>query len=251
MTPVMRKKLLTALFLILLPAAALAAFPKPTGYVNDFAGVLNKATKAKLESTLTAFDKQSGIEIAVATLPSLNGEPIENVAVDLFEEWGIGKKGKDNGLLFLVVPSDRRMRIEVGYGLEGVMNDALAGRILKKVIAPYFKKDQIDAGIAMGTLSIIGVISDKEGLDFDLFSKASGMATLLKPEKKKSPLGTFGKIILLLIMGYVFIRHPWLFLFLLSGMGGGVRRGSGGFGGGGFGGFGGGLSGGGGASGSW
>jgi uncharacterized protein len=247
----MRKKLFTTLFLLLIPAVALAAFPKPTGYVNDFAGVLNSATKAKLESTLTAFDQQSGIEIAVATLPSLEGEPIENVAVDLFEKWGIGKKDRDNGVLFLVAPKDKRMRIEVGYGLEGVLNDALAGRILKKVVVPYFKKGMIDSGIAMGTLSIIGVISDKEGIKFDLYGAGRDMAPLLKKEKKSGPLGTFGKIIMLLIMGYILIRHPWLFLFMIASGGGGVRRGGGGFGGGGFGGFGGGLSGGGGASSGW
>ncbi len=250
MTPAMRKKLLTALFLILLPAAALASFPQPTGYVNDFAGILNPATKKKLESTLTAFDRKNGIEVAVATLPSLEGEPIENVAVDLFERWGIGKKGVDNGALFLIVPSDRRMRIEVGYGLEGAINDALAGRILKEIVEPRFKKGEMDAGVTLGTLAIVGVISDKENLGFDARSAAQTIAPSFK-KKKSGPLGILGKIIMFLIMAYLFIRHPFLFLFFLSGMGGGVRRGGGGFGGGGFGGFGGGLSGGGGASGSW
>ncbi len=248
----MRKRLLIILaILIVLPSAALAAFPAPKGFVNDFANVISQGTQAKLEGMLEAFEKSTSNEVAVVTLPSLDGEPVENVAVSLFEKWGIGKKGKDNGVLFLVAPNERKMRIEVGYGLEGAINDALAGRILDEAVVPRFKAGDLDSGIAAGTLTIVKVISSKEGLSFDADNAyGAGSATLAPVIKKKKsgPLGIIGKIALFLVMAYLFIRHPWLFLILLSGVG----RSSGGRGfSGGFGGFGGGLSGGGGASRGW
>ncbi len=238
--------------IVLLPAAAWAAFPRPTGFVNDFAGIISPDNKTRLEQTLSAFERASGDEVAVVTLPSLEGQPVEDVAVKLFKEWGVGKKGKDNGILFLVAPNDRKMRIEVGYGLEGTINDALAGRILDEAAIPRFRAGDMDGGIAAGTLAIVGTISHKEGLGFDVEQAYGAQAAQLgSPAVKKptSPMGTVGKIILFLIMGYVFIRHPWLFLLFLGGMGRGGRAG-GGFSGG-FGGFGGGLSGGGGASRGW
>jgi uncharacterized protein len=243
-------RLSIALIAVLVPAIAFAAFPKPTGYVNDFAGVLSSDNKARLEGALSSFEKASGDEIAVVTLPSLEGEPVENVAVALFKEWGIGKKGKDNGILFLIAPNDRKMRIEVGYGLEGTINDALAGRILDEAVAPRFRAGDMNAGIAAGALAIVQVISQKDGIAFDA-EKAygAGFAALRPVERKKSgPIGTALKVLFFLVMGYVFIRHPWLFLLFLGGMG---RGGGGGGFSGGFGGFGGGLSGGGGASRGW
>lgn len=250
---VKRARLIIILIIALAPAVVLAAYPKPTGYVNDFAGVITPETKAKLEGLIASFEKSTGNEIAVATLPSLDEQPIEDVAVELFKEWGIGKKAKDNGILFLVAPGERKMRIEVGYGLEGAINDALAGRILDQAVIPRFRAGDMDGGIAAGTLAIVGVISKKENLGFDAEGAygegAAVLATVVK--KKSSMLGMIGKVIFFLIMAFVFIRHPWLFLFFLGSMGGrsgGVS--SGGFSGG-FGGFGGGMSGGGGASRGW
>ncbi len=247
----MRQRILTALLFIIIPLSAVA-FPKPTGFVNDFAGVIDAGTKAKLEALLASFERQSGAEVAVATLPSLEGLPIEEVAVDLFAEWGIGKQGKDDGVLFLVAPNDRQMRIEVGYGLEGAINDALAGRILDQAVVPRFRAGAISDGIAAGTLTIVATIAEKEGIAFDPQQAAKEVAPglLREPQEKKGgPLRTVGKVLLLIVLGYLFIRHPWLFLFVLAGMGG---RGGGGRGfSGGFGGFGGGLSGGGGASRGW
>ncbi|MFH1830013.1 MAG: TPM domain-containing protein [Pseudomonadota bacterium] len=249
----MCRKLLTFLaVLIILPAAVLAAIPAPKGFVNDFANVLSADTKSKLEGMLSAFEKSTTNEIAVVTVPSLDGEPVENVAVSLFKKWGIGKKGKDNGVLFLVAPNERKMRIEVGYGLEGAINDALAGRIMDEAVIPRFKTGDMDSGIASGAMTIVKVISAKEGLGFDADTAYGAGAAMLAPmikEKKSGPLGIIAKIIIFLVMAYLFIRHPWLFLIFLSGMG---RGGGGGRGfSGGFGGFGGGLSGGGGASRGW
>ena len=244
----MLKRITTALILIALPVVALAAFPKPTGFVNDFAKVLPGGTKAKLEAVLQSFEKQTGIEVVIATLPSLEERPIEDVAVDLYAQWGIGKKDKDNGVLFLVAPAERKMRIEVGYGLEGTINDALAGRIMDQVVVPYFKKGDLAGGTAMGALAIVKVIVDKQEIKFDLAQAGAAYPTV-RAKPKAGPLRILGKLVMLLVMGYLLIRHPWLFLFFLAGMG---RGGGGGRGfGGGFGGFGGGLSGGGGASRGW
>ncbi len=255
----LKRSLIIVLLLVAVPVAAWAAFPKPTGFVNDFAKVLPVPMKAKLNTLLGNFERQTGIEVAVATLPTLNDEPIENVAVTLFAQWGIGKKGKDNGVLFLVVPSEKRMRIEVGYDLEGAINDALAGRILDEVVIPRFRAGNIPNGIAAGTLAIVDTINRKENLGFDVKAAASALPISRAPVRKKSgPLQTAGKVLVLLVLAFLFIRHPRLLLLLmLFGGGRGSGRGfggggSGGFGGGGgFGGFGGGLSGGGGASRGW
>lgn len=247
----MFRKVLIASALLALPAIAFAAFPKPTGFVNDFAGVMSAGTKSRLEGTLRSFEGQTGVEVAVVTLPSLDEQPVEDVAVELYQQWGIGKKGKDEGVLFLIAPKEHRMRIEVGYGLEGAINDALAGRILDQAVIPHFKANDTDSGIALGTLAIVKAISDKEGLDFDIKGASGGAYTsTFELKQKRGPLKNIGSILMLLVAGYLFIRHPWLFLFFLaSGMG---RGGVGGRGfGGGFGGFGGGLSGGGGASRGW
>lgn len=234
----MSRKIFLILLLIFLPLSAFAEFPRPVGFVNDFANVIDSASKPKLENLLSSFERATAMEVVVATLPSLDGRPVEDVAVDLYKSWGIGKRGKDNGLLFLVVPSERKMRIEVGYGLESVINDALAGRLIDEYALPRFKSGDMSSGIVFCAAAIIQTISQKEGISFD-----AGVSNI---SRKKSPISTAAKVIVFLIMAYLFIRHPWLFLLFMSG----GRGGGGGFGGG-FGGFGGGLSGGGGSSRGW
>lgn len=144
-------------FLLLLFTLALLPFPcpalaytspgKPTGYVNDFAGVLSASDKQTLESKLEALKNQTSDEVVVATVSSLGDETIESYAVDVFQEWGIGEKGKDNGLLILVAPNDHEARIEVGYGLEGDITDLQSGNIVRNVMIPAFKKDEYAGGI--------------------------------------------------------------------------------------------------------
>lgn len=251
----MRRKILTTLVVIALPVVALAAFPKPTGFVNDFARVIDSSTRSQVEGMLASFEEQSGNEVAVATLQSLDGRTIEDVAVDLYKQWGIGKKGKDNGVLFLIAPNERRMRIEVGYGLEGVINDALSGRILDEYVVPRFRGGDLSGGIAAGTVAIVKTIVQKDGIAFDvdaaLGTHASQYAAMTPQTKGKGGfLSTVFKVLFAIFLIFLFIRHPWLLLFFLasSGRGGGsIGRGFGG----GFGGFGGGLSGGGGASRGW
>ncbi len=133
-----------------------AAYPAPIGHVNDFAHLLSPEYSKNLETQLVEFKPKS--EISVVTIDSLNGDTIETYAQKLFKEWGIGDKQKDNGLLFLVSKNDRKVRIEVGYGLEPILPDGLSGEILDKYVVPDFKAGNYDSGINAGLARIQDVI---------------------------------------------------------------------------------------------
>ena len=145
------------LFLIVFPClvTAYTSPGQPTGLVNDFAGVLTATERQSLEQKLSDFEKQTSSEIAVVTIKSLGGDTIENYAVKLFEEWGIGKKGKDNGILLLVSKNDRQMRIEVGYGLEGALPDSVAVSIISNILRPAFRQNDYAGGLSRGVDAII------------------------------------------------------------------------------------------------
>lgn len=132
---------------------------KPTGYVNDFAGVLSAGVKANLEQELTDFDKTDSTQIAVATVNSLGGSYLEEYANALFRYWGIGQVKKNNGVLLLVSldENDRGIRIEVGYGLEGVLTDLISGQIVDNIMIPKFKDGDFDGGVRDGVEAIIQV----------------------------------------------------------------------------------------------
>jgi len=129
-------------------------FPSPQGYVSDFAGLLSAEGKAQLEDQLSRLEQDTTAEVAVVTIKSLEGSTIEDYASRLFETWGIGKKGQDNGVLFLVAQEDRKLRIEVGYGLETIITDSRAGRIRDNDILPYFREDDYEKGIIAGVNAI-------------------------------------------------------------------------------------------------
>lgn len=225
----------------------------PTGYVNDFAGVFRPEQRQDLEQFLAELERKTTSQVAVVTVPSLEGNEIQDFANRLFERWGIGRKGKDNGVLLVAAIQDRKVWIEVGYGLEPVIPDARAGRILDEHVIPYFKQGDFGAGLSEGARAVAGIVAQQAGVQLE-----GG------PPPANPPPGGGGQgigwpgIILIVILVLVFARHPFLFLIvlqaLLRGGGGGSGRGGfggGGFGGGGFGGFGGGSSGGGGAGRSW
>ena len=128
------------------------------GFVSDFAQVLNEEQKNTIAQKIETLQKETSTEIAVVTLNTLSGDSIEFTANELFREWGIGNKTNNNGVLFLVVPSEKKVRIEVGYGLEGALPDALAGQIIRNDIIPPFQKNDYATGIENGVTSIISVV---------------------------------------------------------------------------------------------
>ena len=145
---------LLAVSAAVLPFSALAQsdleIPKPIGYVNDFADFLKPETEEALEAQLQAFQQETTHEIAVVTTDSLQETIIEDLAVRWFEEWGIGTDGQDNGILMLIVPSERVMRIEVGYGLEPVVPDSVAQQVGDNIVTPKFREGDADGGVTAG-----------------------------------------------------------------------------------------------------
>ena len=218
------------------------------GFVFDFANVISPADKAHIDAVLNELERATGAQGKAVTLESLEGGEINDFANRLMEGWGIGQKGKDNGVLLLLARQDRKIRIEVGYGLEGVIPDAKAGRIIDQAMMPFIRRGDISSGMAAGADEVAGLIAQAQGVTLSHVSTPP-------PRESSSDSGwSLWDILVLLFILYIVIRHPFLAFFLL---GGGSRRGGwsgGGFGGGGGfrgGGFGGGLSGGGGASRGW
>ena len=154
------KRLLPCLIGLLAAFSALAVdVPYLSGRVVDNAEILKAETKRNLAARLKAHEQETSEQIAVLTVPSLEGESIESYAEQVFNTWKLGQKGKDNGVLVLVAPSERRMRIEVGYGLEGTLTDVAASRIVRNVMTPRFKEGNFDAGIEQGVAAVIGQLT--------------------------------------------------------------------------------------------
>lgn len=137
---------------------------KPSGFVNDFAGVLTADQRLQIENQLVGF---KDAEISVVTIKNLGGDTVENYASELFKEWGIGQKGKDNGVLFLIAVEDREMRIEVGYGLEGLLTDAQSYWIQQNVVVPAFRNNDFYIGISGATQKIMAAINKEETIPSD------------------------------------------------------------------------------------
>ncbi|HSN44847.1 MAG TPA: TPM domain-containing protein, partial [Casimicrobiaceae bacterium] len=153
-----------ALLLLALVAAAPAVaadVPFMSGRIVDNAELLPRATREKIGATLAAHESATGNEIAVLTVPTLDGESIEGSATRVFDAWKLGKKGNDNGVLLIVVPQDRRLRIEVGYGLEGTLPDVVASRIIRDVMTPAFKGGDYDRGIGDGVAAIVATLEGR------------------------------------------------------------------------------------------
>lgn len=160
----MRRFLAPLIFLVLavlasIPAIADPPIPPLTGRIVDLANLLPEAKRQSLTATIEDYDAKTTNEIVIVTLPSLEDYPIEDWGLALGRGWGIGKAGKNNGVLLIVAPKDRELRIEVGYGLEGDLPDAIAKRIIDETIVPYFKRGDMDGGIEAGVEAIIAAIS--------------------------------------------------------------------------------------------
>jgi uncharacterized protein len=244
-----------ALVLVATVAAALS-LPPLTGRVVDQAGILSPAAKAALEPKLADLEARSGTQLVVATVGSLEGQEIEPYANALFRAWKLGEAEKNNGVLLLVAPNEHRVRIEVGYGLEGTLTDALSKVIITNAITPRFKAGDFSDGVTRGVDDIITVLTT----DASDWEKRPELRLDRAPDAGPPDwllLGLFFAFVLLFIVSRGFRRlvsNVLLGILLSSGSGrsGGGTSGGGSWGGGG-GGFsgGGGSSGGGGASGGW
>jgi uncharacterized protein len=163
MNRVRRIVLLVSSIWLIASTCAWAAIPaKPQGWVSDFAGIMSDTVKSQVDALFAEVKKSTGAEIAVVTVSSLDGISVEEYAVSLFKKWGIGEKGKDNGVLFLIAPNERKTRIEVGYGLEPVITDGRAGEIIRETVIPFFKKGDYDQGILQGSMQIAALVTGKD-----------------------------------------------------------------------------------------
>jgi uncharacterized protein len=253
MTPV---RAITGLVASLLAALALccavlaADLPALTGRIVDQANLLPAEQKSALETKLADLETKSGIQLVVATVPSLGGQEIEPYANALFRAWKLGEKTKNNGVLLLVAPTEKRVRIEVGYGLEGTLTDALSQVIVANAVTPRFKAGDFAGGITRGVDDIITVLTT----DASEWQKRPSLRVDSQPAN--GPANWLVVVGIVLFVGLMIVSPTfrWMvFAMMLSGRsggGGGFGGGSGGSGGGVFRG-GGGSSGGGGASGRW
>jgi uncharacterized protein len=160
--------------------------PFLTGRVVDDAEVLRPETRQKLAALLKAHEEGTTNQVVVLTVPSLEGESVEDYARQVFEAWKLGRKDRDNGVLILVAPSDRRMRIEVGYGLEGTLPDAVAGRIVRNQMTPRFKANDFDGGITDGVESVVAVLEGRGGDVTAASAAGTPSGSSASPGKKKS-----------------------------------------------------------------
>ncbi len=154
-------RLLLMLFLTLMLQAAAATardIPSLSARVNDYAAMLSPATRQQLESVLAALEKEESTQLAVLTIDSLQGENLEEFSLKVVEKWRLGQKGLDNGALLLIAKNDRKLRIEVGYGLEGVLTDLTSGRIIRNIITPQFKNGNFDQGVIDGVSAMIAAV---------------------------------------------------------------------------------------------
>lgn len=243
------------------PVAAFQQFPEPTGYVNDFAGVLSRQYEQAMENLARELEQKTGTELVVVTMTEIGGDDVTDYANRLYENWGIGKKGSDKGALILNVTEARFVRIEIGYGLEGIIPDGLAGEIRDRYIIPGLRDGNYDQGLSNGMSAIAGIVAEDAGVSLTgVTSRPQGRRS---SERSSQNGGSIIKLIMFILFFLLIGRRgrggllPLLLMGSMMGSGrrswggGGFGGGFGGFGGGGFGGFGGGLSGGGGAGGSY
>jgi uncharacterized protein len=259
-------------WIVLGAAVLVAAEPiaslRPSNYVNDFAGVLDAATQARLNDLCRQMEEKAQAQIAVVTVKSLDGQDAVSYAVALYQKWGIGAKGKDRGVLILLATQDRKYWTTVGYGLEPILPDGKVGGFGREMV-PLLRAGNYAGAVTLMTVRVASVIAQDAGVTLDDQPR-------LAPTPQSAPRVGAGAVIFVIVL-FFFIGIPILraifrggsgprggggglgfFLGMLLGSGGGFGRGGGyggggfgGFGGGGFGGFGGGSTGGGGAGGSW
>jgi uncharacterized protein len=260
---------LLIILMLLLPTASAVSYPQFRGYVTDNANMIDQSYEEKITQLAGAIEKETTVQIAVATVESLEGESMELYAVKLFEKWGVGKKDKDNGLLIVIAKDSHDYRFEVGYGLEGTVTDSMKVNIGERIIVPNFRKGEYGKGIYESMLVVQELLKGNQEVISQYSMKQGG--------------GSSEDMAILFFILFFLIVGIFIFIAIMNttytrdtsgrrrygggvfgGGFGGARYGGGGFGGGfgggmsggggfggGFGGFGGGMSGGGGFGGKW
>jgi uncharacterized protein len=247
---------LTVLVLALALHAEPVAQLHPTDYVNDFAGVLDKGTVAQLDDICQQIDQKAHAQIAVVTIKSLDGADVVSYAVDLYQKWGIGAKGKDRGVLILLAVQDRKYWTTVGYGLEAILPDGKVGGFGREAV-PLLRQNNYSGAVSLMTARVADVIAQDAGVQLTNVQQPASEPQQ-QPDTRMSAGGVVILVVVILLVLLTPLRRVLFWFLLFGGRGGGFGGGSwggGGFGGGGgggsFGGFGGGSTGGGGAGGSW
>jgi len=244
--PILRYVLLVSFLLLHTQGAwGEGKFPKPAGLINDFAGVIPQSEKQKMQILSTEVLQKTGTAVVVATVPTIGDEDDATYTNELYQAWGIGKKGEDKGVLIFLALKERRIRIETGYGVEGILPDGRVGEILDKYAVPLLKKDRYGEGLYNALAAVSLVVAKDANVEL------TGEVKIYRPPQRQVRLFRFFPLIFIILILFSFLRRgrggilPLLLLGSLGGRGG-FGGGFGGFGGG-FGGFGGGMSGGGGA----
>jgi uncharacterized protein len=248
-------------FVLLVVSAAAIGYAQqipalPPDPVVDLAGIVDSDIENKLNRYLKELETKTGTQMAILTLDSLQGQAIEEFSINIaHEQWKLGQKGKDNGVLMVVALNDRKYRIEIGYGLEALLPDSLVGSIGRQYLVPSFRKGDYSAGIYAAAVLVANEIARDAGVEITGLPTVRKVSSAGKKRKSSGILGKIFSFLFFVILVVLFIRNPRLFLAYLlmssmGGRGGPWGRSGGGFGGGGFGGGGGGF-GGGGASGGW
>jgi len=223
----------------------------PTRWASDTAGFLSPQALAGLDAQLEAFERSTGHQVLLYIGKTTEGYPIEEFAVKAFEAWKVGRKGLDDGLVLFIMAEDRKIRIEVGYGLEGIVPDAIASRVINDILTPGIRVGDNDRAVTDAIASLIQTIS---GRPSPSTTPSQGVSSEEKP-RGRSTVSTVLLVIGIIFFLILFITHPtftlWLLFNIFSGGRGGGFGGGGGWGGGGGFSGGGGRSGGGGASGGW
>jgi uncharacterized protein len=254
--PLVLFALAVSFFLSLPLAEAVEKFPKPIGAVNDFANLISPEYRQEMKALAHEVFEKTGTSVVVVTLQTVGDDDPRNYANSLYKAWGIGRKGEDKGVLIFLALKERRIRIETGYGVEGILPDGLVGEILDRDVTPYLKKGDYGRGLLNAMVSVSGVIAKDAKASLSEQPQTSGDMKPAASRKSRGVPWTSNVTSLLVLILIVFLLLgtkrgrdilPFILLMLLSGSGRGGGGGFDGFGGGGFGGFGGGSSGGGGA----
>jgi uncharacterized protein len=243
------KKFLALLLLSVCPAFSANIPTRPQGPVADYASVLDGSTEAALTRISQSLWQQAKFALVIATVPSIGEESIEQYSSFLYEKWKIGAEGKDEGVLILLSIEQRKIRIEVGYGAEGYLNDSKTGRLLDNYCIPYFKKGDYSGGMLSLAVALAKEVEKEKGIALSM--PVNQYRPDYEQEVQLSPVQLIFILIALVLLLSTRFGRSLLFWILVSSMSGSGRRRGGfgsGFGGGGYGGFGGGMSGGGGSS---